>query len=169
MSAQFEYKPLPRRLWRDRRGVSIIEFALIGLPFFILLYGTFEIGFVYWASQELEHAASSAARLVRTGQVQAGNLDQAGLTAQVCSQTAVLFSCTAKLRLDVRSAKTFAAITPPDPLNGGGDLKDAADFTFSPGAANDVVLVSTFYDFPPLLSPSGHILRASAVVRNEPF
>jgi Flp pilus assembly protein TadG len=169
MSAQFEHKPLPRRLWRDRRGVSIIEFALIGLPFFIMLYGTFEIGFVYWASQELEHAASSAARLVRTGQVQAGKLDQAGLTAQVCSQTAVLFSCTTKLRLDVRSAKTFAAITPPDPLNGSGGLKDAAEFTFSPGGANDVVLVSTFYDWPPLLSPSGHILRASAVVRNEPF
>jgi Flp pilus assembly protein TadG len=158
-----------RRLWRDAAGVSVIEFSLIALPFLVLLYGTFEAGFVYWASQELEHAAGYAARLVRTGQVQAGSLTQAQLTAQICGQTAVLVGCTTKLRLDVRSGKTLGDITPPAPLNGSGGLKDAAEFTFSPGAANDVVLVSTFYDWPPLLKPSGYILRAATVVRNEPF
>jgi Flp pilus assembly protein TadG len=191
MSAQFEYKPLSRvinptpvlrddagggerrwslrRLWRDVTGVSTIEFSLVALPFFILLYGTFEIGFVYWASQELEHAAGNAARLVRTGQVQAGKLDQAQLTAQICGQTAVLVRCTTKLRLDVRSGKALGDITPPAPLNGSGGLKGVAEFTFSPGAANDVVLISTFYDWPPLLSPTGYTLRAATVVRNEPF
>jgi Flp pilus assembly protein TadG len=57
----------PQRLWRDQSGASLLEFSLIALPFFLLLYGTFEVGFVYWASQELEHAASHGARLVRTG------------------------------------------------------------------------------------------------------
>jgi len=159
----------PLRLWRDQAGASLIEFSAIALPFFILLYGTFEIGFVYWANQELEHAAGQAARLVRTGQVQASALSQAQLTAQICSQTAVLFACTTKLRLDVRSGTTFGAITPPVPLDGNGVLKEAAEFTFSPGAANDVVLVSAFYAWPPLLKPSGYVLRAASVVRNEPF
>ena len=159
----------PRRLCRDQGGASLIEFSLIALPFFILLYGTFEIGFVYWANQELEHAAGYGARLVRTGQVQAGGLSQAQLTTQMCSQTAVLVGCTTKLRVDVRSAKTLAEITPPSPLNGSGDLKDAAEFTFAPGAANDVVLVSAFYKWPPLLKPSDYVLRAASVGRNEPF
>jgi Flp pilus assembly protein TadG len=158
-----------RRLWRDQAGASLLEFSLIALPFFLLLYGTFEVGFVYWASQELEHAASHGARLVRTGQVQTKGLSQAQLTAEVCSQTAVLVGCTTKLRLDVRSGKTFGDITPPAPLNGSGGLKDAGEFTFSPGAANEVVLISAFYDWPPLLKPSGWILRAATVVRNEPF
>ncbi len=159
----------PSRLWRDQAGASLIEFSAIVLPFFILLYGTFEIGFVYWASQELEHAAGQAARLVRTGQVQASALTQAQLTAQICSQTAVLVGCATKLRLDVRSGTSFGAITPPVPLDGNGVLKTAADFTFAPGAANDIVLISAFYDWPPLLKPSGYVLRATSVVRNEPF
>jgi Flp pilus assembly protein TadG len=159
----------PRRLCRDERGASLVEFSLIALPFFILLYGTFEIGFVYWANQELEHAAGYGARLVRTGQVQAGGLSQAQLTAQMCSQTSVLVGCATKLRIDVRSATTLAGITPPSPLNGSGGLKDPAEFTFAPGAANDVVLVTAFYQWPPLLSPSDYILRAASVGRNEPF
>jgi Flp pilus assembly protein TadG len=159
----------PQRLYRDQAGASLVEFSLIALPFFILLYGTFEIGFVYWANQELEHAATYGARLVRTGQVQSGGLSQAQLTAQICGQTAVLTGCTTKLRLDVRSAKTLAELTAPVPLNGSGALKDAAEFSFDPGAANDVVLVTTFYNWPPLISPSGYLLRAGLAVRNEPF
>jgi Flp pilus assembly protein TadG len=159
----------PARLCRDQAGVSLIEFALIALPFFLLLYGAFEVAFVYWANQELEHAAGYGARLVRTGQVQANGLDQAQLTAQVCSQTALLVQCTAKLRLDVRSGKTLGDIVPPVPLDGSGALKDAAAFAFSPGAANDVALVSAFYAWPPLLKPSGYVLRGASVGRNEPF
>ena len=73
------------------------------------------------------------------------------------------------MRIDVRSAKTLTEITPPSPLNGTGGLKDAAEFTFAPGAPNDVVLVSAFYKWPPLLKSSDYILRASSVGRNEPF
>src|SRR5262249_7840007 len=156
-------------LCRDQAGVSLIEFSLIALPLSILLYGTFEIGFVYWANQELEHAATYGARLVRTGQVQSGGLDRTQLTSQICSQTAVLVGCASKLRLDVRSAKPLDAITPPVPLNAGGALKDPAEFSFDPGQANDVVLVTAFYNWPPLLKPSGYLLRAALAVRNEPF
>jgi Flp pilus assembly protein TadG len=159
----------PRRLCRDEGGASLIEFALVALPFFLLLYGTFEVAFVYWANQELEHAAGYGGRLVRTGQVQANGLDQAQLTAQICSQTALLVACTTKLRLDVRSGKALGDITPPVPLDANGVLKEAAAFTFSPGAANDVVLLTAFYAWPPLLKPSGYLLRATAVMRNEPF
>jgi Flp pilus assembly protein TadG len=167
-------RKVPRRarlrgLWRDQEGVSLVEFALIALPFFILLYGSFELGFVYWANQELENAAGYGARLVRTGQVQAGGLNQAQLTTEICSKTAVLVGCASKLRLDVRSAATLGEITAPVPLNGGGALKALGEFTFAPGAANDVVLVTAFYQWPRLLSPSDHILRAASVGRNEPF
>ena len=158
-----------RRLCGDQAGVSLIEFALIALPFFILLYGTFEMGFVYWANQELENASGYGARLIRTGQVQADGLNQAQLTTAICSQTSVLVGCTSKLRLDVRSAATLAEITAPVPLNGSGGLKDPGEFTYSPGGANDVVLVTTFYKWPPLLRPSDYVLRAAWVGRNEPF
>ena len=163
------WRAWPRRLYSDQAGISMIEFSLIALPVFILLYGTFEVGFVYWANQELEHAATYGARLVRTGQVQAGGMDRTKLTAQICGQTSVLAGCTSKLRVDVRSAKTLSEITAPVPLNGSGVLKAAEEFSFKPGAANDIVLFTAFYDWPPLLKPSGYLLRAALAVRNEPF
>lgn len=157
------------RLHGCRSGATMVEFAVIALPFLLVLLATFELGFVYWATAELENATDHGARMVRTGQVQLADMNQAQLKSQICGQTAVLVACPTRLRLDVRSARTFPELTPPAPLNGGGGLKNDADFTFSPGAANDVVLVSAFYNWTPLMKPSDHILRAAAVIRNEPF
>jgi Flp pilus assembly protein TadG len=157
------------RLRRDQRGASMVEFALVGVPFFILLMGTFEIGFIYWVNQELEHATGHAARLVRTGQVQAGTTSQSQLKTVMCSQTSILVGCATRLRIDVRSGKSFSDISPPLPLDSNGSLKDDASFAFSPGAGSDFVLVSAFYNWHPLLKPSDYILRASSVARNEPF
>lgn len=147
----------------------MVEFALVAFPFFILLFGAFEIGFVYWANQELENATSHGARLVRTGQATAAGATQEQLKTEMCSRTAVLVGCATRLRIDVRSGKAFSDISPPSPLDGSGGLKDDANFTFSPGAGSDFILVSAFYNWKPLLKPSDYILRASSVSRNEPF
>jgi Flp pilus assembly protein TadG len=147
----------------------MVEFALVALPFFLLLLGAFDIGFYYWGSEELENATAYGARLVRTGQVQAAGMSQAQLKAAICSQTAALVGCISRLRLDVQSGRSFADITPPSPFDASGVLKSDAEFAFSPGAANNVVLVSTFFDWRLLLKPSDYILHAATVTRNEPF
>jgi Flp pilus assembly protein TadG len=157
------------RLASTEAGATMVEFAIVALPFFILLMGAFDIGFYYWGSEELEHAAAHGARLVRTGQVQSGGIDQAQLKTEICSKTAVLVGCPTRLRIDVRSGQSLADITPPSPLDAAGQLKSDADFVFSPGVGNDVVLVSAFFKWRLLLKPSDYILRAAVVARNEPF
>jgi Flp pilus assembly protein TadG len=157
-----------RRLRRDRRGATLVEFSLIAFPSLILLLGTFEIGFIYWANQELENATRDAARLVRTGDAQARNLNQAQLKSEVCSRTAILVGCGSRLRLDIRSAPSFDAITPPEPNDGSGGLKSEGEFSYVPGSGNDVVLVSAFFDWKLLLSGTT-IIRAAMPARNEPF
>ena len=159
----------PSRLVKTKSGSTLIEFAIVALPFFLLLWGAFDIGFYYWGTEELEHATAYGARLVRTGQVQASGLNQAQLKAEICAKTAVLVGCSSRLRLDVRSGQSLADITPPLPLDSNGALKADADFIFLPGAANDVILVSAFYNWPLILKPSDYILRATTVTRNEPF
>ena len=159
----------PHRLVETQAGSTMVEFAIVALPFFFLLMGAFDIGFYYWGTQELENATAYGARLVRTGQVQARGINQAGLKAEICGQTVVLVGCTSRLRIDVRSAQSLANITPPSPLNISGALKSDAGFVYSPGAASDVVLVSAFFNWQLLLKPSDYILRASTVTRNEPF
>jgi Flp pilus assembly protein TadG len=156
------------RIGRNESGATLVEFSLVALPFLLLLLGTFEIGFIYWANKELESATTDAVRLVRTGQAQAANMTAADLKANMCSRTAVLVHCTERMRIDVRSAETFAGITPPDPLDGEGGLKSDADFAYAPGAAEDVVLVSAFFDWPKLFF-NNSVLRAAVPARNEPF
>jgi Flp pilus assembly protein TadG len=156
------------RVTKDHSGATMVEFSLVGIPFMLLLLAAFEIGFVYWANKELENATNDATRLVRTGQVQAANMTAAELKAEACNGTAILVDCVSRLRIDVRSAATFGDITPPEPLDGSGELKPDGDFTFSPGAAEEVVLVSAFFDWPAIFQ-RGHILRAAIPARNEPF
>jgi Flp pilus assembly protein TadG len=156
-------------LAQSELGATMVEFAIVALPFFILLLGAFDIGFYYWGSEELEHATAYGARLVRTGQVQNGGINQAQLKTEICSKTAVLVGCATRLRIDVRSGQSLADITPPSPLDGQGVLKSDADFVFSPGVGSDVVLVSAFFNWQLVLKPSDYIMRAAVVARNEPF
>ena len=47
-------------------------------------------------------------------------------------------------------------------------MKSDGDFTYAPGAGNDVVLVSAFFDWKLLMSGTT-IIRAATPARNEPF
>jgi Flp pilus assembly protein TadG len=163
------HRRLGSRLIKTQSGSTLVEFAIVALPFFLLSWGAFDIGFYYWGSQELENATAHGARLVRTGVVQANGISQAQLKAEICGKTAVLVGCTSRLRLDVRSGRSLADIVPPSPLNSSGALKSDTDFAFLPGAGNDVVLVSAFFNWSRLLKPSDYILRTATVTRNEPF
>lgn len=168
---------LIRRLRHDERGATFLEFTIVLLPFFVLLFGIFEVAFVFWASYELENATDDAARMIRTGQVQTGKFDETAFRQQLCSHVSVLVNCTSKLRVDVQSYDSFAALSPPSAFNSDGTLKSS--LSFAPGAPNQVVLVTAFYEWPLINVISGmslsnmasgnRLLRASSAFRNEPF
>jgi Flp pilus assembly protein TadG len=167
---------LARRLRRDRRGSTLIEFSFMMLPFLILLFGIAEVGLVTWGTLELENATEDASRLVRTGQAKQRNLDSAGLKQEVCARVSLLFDCNNKLRIDLRSSESFGGMTAPSPLDGGGNLKQ--DFSYTNGAGQSAMLMTTFYEWPLQMLGSlslsnmanGHrLLRATAAFRNEPF
>ena len=52
---------------KRREGSNAIEFGLVALPFFLLLFGILEIGLMLLVDALVETAASDAARQVRTG------------------------------------------------------------------------------------------------------
>jgi Flp pilus assembly protein TadG len=168
---------LARRLRMDRRGAAMVEFALLMLPFFILVFGIFEVGLVTWGGLELDNATNDAARLVRTGRAQSGNYDANRLKQEVCARVSLLFDCTSKLRLDVRTFASFGSMTAPQPLNAQGNVQDK--FSYQPGGAEQIVLVSTWYEWPLLnivssmslgnMASGNRLLQASAAFQNEPF
>ncbi|MCH8183956.1 MAG: pilus assembly protein [Proteobacteria bacterium] len=52
----------PVRLWRDRRGVAALEFALIAPALFLLTVGIIDVGRMMWTAATLDHAAREGAR-----------------------------------------------------------------------------------------------------------
>lgn len=164
-----------KRFARARRGATAVEFGLLALPFFALLFATIEATMVFFASVSLETGAAEAARLVRTGQVQVGGLSAQDMRAVVCNS--IFMGCDARLQLDVRRFESFTQIDFTDPLTADGDLR--TDLVFQPGGPGDIVLVRVFYVWnviTPLLgegmsnmSGGARLIAASAAFRNEPF
>lgn len=52
---------------RDQRGASAVEFALLFLPFSLLLFGLIEFGFYFWTAETTSSAARETARRVVVG------------------------------------------------------------------------------------------------------
>lgn len=165
------------RFKRAKSGATVIEFAMVAMPFFLLLYAIFDVALIFFASTTLENGIVAAARQIRTGQAQADNMSAEQFRTLVCNEISMLLSCDAALGLDVRKYSGFGSVQWSPALDDSGNL--SGNMTFDPGGAGDVVVVRAFYSWP-MLTPTvgtnfvnmagGHrLLEASMAFRNEPF
>ena len=165
------------RLGRVNDGTAALEFGLVALPFFSLLLAIFETTAVFFASCTLENGVNDAARKIRTGQVQFGNVNAANFKALICDKITPLLACDSNLTVDVRSFPDFQSVNFPPPLDANKNFQ--INPSFSPGNAGDIVLVRVFYTWhivTPLIgatlanmSGNVHLIATAAVFRNEPF
>lgn len=166
-----------RRFGGDQDGATAVEFGLVALPFFGLMFAILEIGLTFFAMQTLDTAVHMSSRLIRTGIAQEQGYDAVSFKNSICDRVGVLFDC-GKLKVDVRTIATFDSSDPPLPLDDEGNLTDAT-FIYSPGSGGDIVLVRAFYEWPSLTkgvyfslanTGNGNFLMAStAAFKNEPF
>lgn len=170
-----------RRFARARQGATAIEFAIIALPFMILLFGIIELGMVFLVSVTLQNATDNAARQIRTGQLQNGGSNtKTAFASLVCANMTWLSApCSSKLTVDVQTFANFTA------LSNAGQI-DPTTFNpnttqWSSGQAGDIVLVRTYYQwdiFTPMLNASlvnmgtgsgKRLIGAATSFRNEPW
>lgn len=169
--------PRPMKgIWRDRRGATAVEFALIAFPFFGLVMGCIELAIVLFAGVSLDLAAAKVSRELRTGMASKATTSAAFIT-KVCNEMAWLGSdCTSKLRVDVRTFTNFQMVTQaPDVIVDG----KFAGMQYTVGGSSQIQLVRAYYPWPvfsPFLKPglgslsSGETVLSSIIVfRNEPF
>jgi Flp pilus assembly protein TadG len=166
------------RFKKAQSGSAAIEFAIVALPFFLLLYAIFDVALIFFASTTLENGIVGAARQIRTGQAQAANMSEQQFRTLVCNEISMLLACDTRLAIDVRTFNGWGpAQNMPGALDQDGNL--TGNMNFDPGDAGDVVVVRAFYTWP-MLTPSvgttfsnmagGHrLLEASIAFRNEPF
>jgi hypothetical protein len=159
--------------------MAAIEFAMVGLPFLMLLFGIIAVGLFFFTTFALENAVEDAARLIRTGQAQQSGMTAEEFKQEVCARAPRYVDCDLKMRVNVQSFTGFGSIVAPSCVDTGGNLVPPTGTTFDPGAESTVVLVTVCYEWElpgkiPFLNLANMangsaLIQASTTFRSEPY
>jgi Flp pilus assembly protein TadG len=171
-----------RSLASDERGVTMLEFAFLALPFFTIIFAMIETTMIFFAGQILDAAVDDASRLIRTGQAQTEEYELPDFRERVCDELYGLFDCAA-VKLKVSVVTNFSSATAPPPTQTGTDCDPTCDWTiaqtYAPGSGKQIVMVQAYYKWPVIVNlpgfnfqnqPDGvRLLGTVRVFANEPF
>jgi Flp pilus assembly protein TadG len=149
-----------RRRWsiaafrRSRDGAAAIEFALLAIPYFMVVFAIIET-FIAFAGEELvSNAVDTLGRKIRTGQITATNTDRTAFRTAFCKEISILITCSAteaatpsKLFVDLQKFATFAAIptTIPTKSTAAYSDLDTSKLQYAPGGAGTINMVRAYY------------------------
>lgn len=171
------------RFFARRDGATAIEFAILAIPFFVIIFASIETFIAFTGEQLLANATETMARKIRTGEIRATtpNAEQT-FRAEFCEEIKILMPCSGKLFLDVRSFGKYSDIPTAVPLV-DMDL-DTNSLKFAPGGKKSINIVRAYYRWDvvtdlvrPLIaniqSPDGsrrnYLMVATTVVQNEDY
>ena len=179
---------LRARFLAGRDGAAAIEFAILALPFFVMVFASIETFVAFTGEQLLANATDTMARKIRTGQIRS-TMSREDFRKAFCEEISILMPCSAteaatpdKLFIDVRSFTTYADIPKAVPIT-DGDL-DTTSFKFEPGGKQTINIVRAYYRWDvvtdlvrPMLSSvhsadgtrQNYLMVATAVVQNEDY
>ena len=175
------FLPIAKRFDQNEKGATVVEFALVAIPFFACFFAIVEIGLVFFAGQVLETAVGDAGRLILTGQAQAQNFQLTDFKNRICTPAVqTLFTCN-NIAIDVRPATTFSTADFSMPTNTTTHMLDTSGFAYASTAPCDIVVVRVVYEWPTFVrglgldlasaasSTNKHILMSTMAFRNEPY
>jgi Flp pilus assembly protein TadG len=164
----------------NRKGTTAIEFAVLAIPFALLVFAILESCISFGAQQLLANATDEIARQVRTGQLTAANLDQAKLQELLCNKVSIMVgpSCALNIHFDLENYASFADAALARTRVVDGSLVTTG-FDVKPGGPLTINMLRVFYEWPVMtdfmasmmsnLSGNKTLLFASATWQNEPF
>lgn len=163
-----------RKIGKNRSGAAAVEFAIILVPFMLLLMGTLEVAAMFVASTTLENAVYDGARIIRTDQTGA-RTQAANVKNRICSSFHGLLDCS-RLYVDVRVFNNFNSAQRVNLVN--NSEVDPTRTGFQASGTSQIVLVTAYYEWQlitPLvggfmsnLSNNRLLLSAASAFRNEP-
>lgn len=164
-----------KRLCRNDKGVSAIEFALIGPLFLLFTIGIIEFGIYFLKRNMVSHVLYEASRNIQTGEIQNSSNPQATFLAEYCADTPSFMRCS-EITFDVRSFDSVAAVTFPDVVY--DNQGNPQNFVFQPGTGEQITAMRASIPhqfvtplmrdyFQPTDDPA--IIVGYSIAKNEPF
>jgi len=175
-----------KRFVRNRRGSTAIEFAILALPFALLVFGILESCISFAGQEVMANITDDVARQLRTGQLRPADVAGSKLTTLICSRLQIIVStdCPQQLLVDLREYPTFAdAATATFKIQNGDVVlmqgTNSQTFANSLGLAESKNMLRVFYKWPVVtdlmarsmanLSGGRTLHFASVTWQNEPF
>lgn len=181
--------PVRRRgdaMLRAEGGAVAIEFGILALPFFTIIFAILETSMVFFAGQVLDSAVQDASRKVRTGESSSYSLSQ--FRTEICTGLFNIFDCS-KLKISVKTISTFSTVSSNfiTPIKPSCDPSTDPDQcwqvveAYQAGTGSSIELVQVFYKWPTIIDFGGfnlqnqsdaggaRLLSVVRVFRNEPF
>ncbi|WEX77528.1 pilus assembly protein [Sinorhizobium numidicum] len=185
---------LLRRLFGDRQGATAIEFAVLALPFFVIVFASIETFVAFAGEQLLANATDTLARKIRTGEIRLGTTTPEQFRQAFCDEISILMPCSAtevtdaeKLHLDIREITDLTNFPEAVPRVGSASSSDldTSGFQFAPGGPKAFTMVRAYYRWEVItdlirpyvtnLRPAGSsmprdfLMVATATFRNEDY
>ncbi len=169
-----------RAFVRDEQGVTAIEFGLLALPFFTIIFAILQTAILFLGMQVLDSAVEDASRMIRTGRAQAANYQMTNFRTLLCASTFNLFDCS-QIKLKVAVITSFSNTSTTPTVQTCNVTTCTWSFTeeYTPGVGRSVVQVTAYYRWPLLVvlpyfnlknQPDNYrLISAVRVFRNEPF
>jgi len=165
-----------RSFIKNRKGSAAIEFAILALPFMVLIFAIIEIAIMFFVDSGLDAALHKTVRQVRVGTAKTGAWSLATFKTSVCAELSYSFSCSANLKVRAVVVTNMASVAKINPIVGGA-LSVTEDFNI--GDSGDYVLVQAYLTWDPVLklysfaggrlNDGKYVLGAAELFKNEPF
>ena len=188
-----------RRLKNRRDGAVALEFAILSIPFLMIVFATFETLVAFAGEQLLANAVETMSRKIRTGEITFGqglptDVTETEFRQAFCDEVAIFRMCTgsevntpAKLYIDVRQYGSFADMPVDIPKVSTAEYADldTSGFQFAPGGSGSINLVRAYYRWQVItdlirpyvtnIRPSGstmptdYLMVSTAAIQNEDY
>jgi Flp pilus assembly protein TadG len=180
---------LARRFSKNESGFTAVEFAIVSVPFFLLLIGAMSVSLYFFTTSTMAAAMTSASRAILTGQFQqsTGAYSGASTLAQqeavfksaLCSKLPTYVTC-GNIVILAQATNTFGGISRPScATNGVITTQTAANTSFNVGGSSSVVLMTACYPWTfgghlPFfnigdLQGGAFLIQTSVIFRTEPY
>lgn len=174
-----------RGFLKNRDGATVVEFALLAMPFILLIFAIIESCISFAAQEVMQNAADDYGRQFRTGKIQIGTLTQTEFRQKICDRIEVFVGegCLAgtHLKIDLRSFTTFQqAADAVANIDKNDELSVSGGFKYEPGRSQSINMLRLYYEWPVMtdilrtqmsdLKKKRYTLHfAAAVWQNEPY
>jgi Flp pilus assembly protein TadG len=149
-----------RRLARSKDGAAAIEFAILAVPYFLIVFAIIETFVAFAAEQLVTNAVNTLGRQIRTGQITyqlnrpATDMDVTKFRKAFCDEVNIMIQCSeteistpSKLYIDARTFTKFSEIPKTIPRVSTANFADIdpTSFKFTPGGPNTVNMLRAYY------------------------